>query len=239
MTVLVIPDSADFGEKDIAFYTGSYFQTDKDYVTEVYDLTEDNYSPVVVVYGDSSAQIVDGSPLVMVDHFQEELDEDELVVRKMYAWRNGVLEAFPPADEDSFKVNGKEVKRGDLFRVALNFSGEVEYVEKNLTFSIDDNPQRWFTDKSSEGDNNAAHYRNQIVIGRVSEVNGDLLRVAVRDGECINAKLRAEASYLVYDDSNSKQVITKGSMNDLVVGNLVVARLYVGRLDQVFVFKNM
>ncbi len=239
MAVLVIPDSADFGEKDIAFYTGSYFQTDKDYVTEVYDLTEDNYSPVVVVYGDSSAQIVDGSPLVMVDHFQEELDEDELVVRKMYAWRNGVLEAFTPADEDSFKINGKEVKRGDLFRVALNFGGEVEYVEKNLTFSIDDNPQRWFTDKSSEGDNNAAHYRNQIVIGRVSEVNGDLLRVAVRDGECINAKLRAEASYLVYDDSNSKQVITKGSMNDLVVGNLVVARLYVGRLDQVFVFKNM
>ena len=240
MYVLVRPDSADIKEEQVLFYTGSYFKTDKDYWTEVYDLTEDNYSPLVVVYGDASVTVSDGSELLLVDSIREELDEDDMVAKRLYAWSSGALKPFDGANSTAFEYKGAEVKRGDLFRVAKNFNDEIEYVEQKLAFRVDANPEAWFSDKSSAGtlDGFASH-RHQLAIGRVSEVNGDLLRVRVKDNQYINAKLRNEAYYYVYDESNSKQVITKGTRNDIRIGDVVVARLYVGRLDQVFIYKNL
>lgn len=239
LPVLVRPDSNDFSEQDVLFYTNSYFVTDMDYVTEVYDVTDDNYASFVVVYGSATATIKDGSVLYMADRIKTELDEDELPVKRLYAWYNGVLTPFDAAEDTSLEYGGSDVKRGDLFRIATNFSGEIEYVEQTLAFRVDSDPEAWFTDKSSAGPNNSAAYgRHQIAVGRVADVNGDLLRIKVKDGKYIDAKLRDAAYFYVYDKSN-KDVITKGTRADIKVGDVIVARMYFGRLDQVFIYKNL
>lgn len=238
--VLVRPDGNDIQQDQILWYTAAYFKTDYDYVTEVYDLTADNCTPLVMVYGDSTAQITDGSELVMADRIAEELDEDDMIVKKLYAWQSGSLKGFKGTDDDSFYYKGENVKRGDLFRIATDFNGDVEYVESKLAFRVDSEPENWFTDKTSAGPNDSAAYgRHQIAIGRVSEVNGDLLRIKVKDNQYINTKLRDATYYYIYDESTPKQVTSKGTRNDLRVGDVVVTRQYFGRLDQVYIYKNL
>ena len=235
--ILVRPDTNDMSEEDVQFYT-SYFRTEGDYLCEGFDRTEDNYMPVVVVYEAIEPKDLDG--FVLVDRVVDELDEDDQVIRVLYGWYEGTLNAYKAENENSFMFEGREVQCGDLVRMAENFNGEITGISK-LRFTLSSDPESQYTDYDvqdiTEDFRSLDSYAgNQMVVGVVDKVVGEYMRVRVKNGKHINVKLRSDARYIIYDDSR-KTKLSAGSMSDITVGETVVARLYYGRLDDVFFYK--
>ena len=240
LPVLVVPDSNDISEDDVLFYAKSYFKTDKDYVTEGFDRTEDNYISAVIVYGSAAATIEPGNRFVVVDYITDEINEDDEVVKVLYAWSNGALTAFEAKNENSFKINGEEVKRGDIVRVAKNFSGKAESLENKYHFRIE-NYSDYFTDVTDLGENVSydGYAYNQMVKGTVSKIYGNYMRVKVKDDQYINVQLRTagDAYYYLYDASNYKNPISAAKQTDITVGSVVAAKLYFGKLYDLVIYK--
>lgn len=244
MPLLVMPDPdtvTNIEQDDLKFTTSSYFRTDYDYVCEGYDLSDDYRIAIMIAYGDTTPSVKIDDRVVVVDKIVTELNDDDEPVKVLYGWYQGTCRAFKGLSENSFEYGGSDVSRGDVIRLAKNDDGEVSHVEPRLYFRVDGNPQRYFTtyqtgDRDSSGEYSDAYAYSQSAVGVVDKVNGDFLRIAIRDGRYINVKMRSDASYIIYDEEG-EETISAGTMNDVTVGDYVVARLYVGNCKDIIIFR--
>ena len=231
--VLLMPDPAGLktlSTEDMRFTNSSYFGVNMNYVCEGFDLTENNRIPIVVVYSDPKPKVSSSERVVVVDRVDYELDENEEIIEVLYGWYMGTYQKFTAVDENSFKYNKKPLKCGDVVRLAMDDKGRVSSMEDRLWFRVDDNPEQYFTtyvtgDLDSSGKYSVAYGYHQTAIGKVDKVYGDFLRIEINNGKFINVKMNSSVAYVHYD-SESKNHISKGSMNNVRVGDYVVAKLY-------------
>lgn len=242
LKVLVHPDTQELQKEEIKFETRSYFTVTGQYFCEIYDIDEENSTPLVEVLGESKPKVTHRAKYIAVDRIGLALDEDDSPVKFLYGYENGVYTEYEAAEDDSFTFKGEELKRGDLVRVALNTLGKVDSIEEYSTnllrFRVDSDPTKYFTDYSSVGHNvNAFGYQyNQTVVGRVNRIFGNYVRVAVKNGEYIHAMLES-TSIMVYDSSVKNRPWRKGTKADIALNDVIFLQMVSGRVEDVFVYK--
>ena len=130
-----------------------------------------------------------------------------------------------------------------MVRVAIDFNNKVESIEKNgtneiLRFRVDNNPEKYFTDYNSTGTINSSAYQyNQTVIGRVSRIYGNYVRVEVKNNQYIHTMFESSSTCLVYDADEAGNPWRKGSKADIALGDVIFIQLRTGKVQDVFVFK--
>lgn len=241
--VLVLPDSGDYSQDDVLFYTkSSYITSGKEMECEIYDLTEENSASLMAVYGSASATVLRDDTYVVVDRVTTEIDEDDMPIEVLYGWYKGKYTGFNAAKENAFICNedGETLKQGDIVRFAKNFSGEVESLESGaLKFRVVSDYTKYFTDANDQGrDATSANAYHSVVVGRIAKIYGNDIKLSVMGGNYLHVKINTSANFVVYDKKgSSKEVLSKGSAASLAVGDVVAVRLYFNKMSDAVIYK--
>lgn len=236
--VLIRPDTDEMSQDEVMFTTQTYFKTDGDYITEGYDVDEENYVKVIIVYKEVEPTIGLGDKIYVIDNMKTELNEDDEVENVCYAWQGGSLKRLVPADG---KNPFEGLKKGDVVRFKLSpFDGKIDSVENGRPrFRVDDNPEQYFTDPTASGDRTDAYAYDQQMVGRVVKVYGDYVRLqGSSEYEYFNMYLGNSATkYITYDTMNPRSPLNLGTKNDIGLGDIIVSQMYFGRLETVVIYK--
>ena len=240
--VLVRPMSEVTDEKQCHWYTQSYFQTDKSYYCDGYDLKEDNNISMMVVYQDLKYTVSSGDRFVVVDKIVSELNEEDEIVKKLYGYYGGTLTGFEAANDNAFKINGKEVKCGDVVMLAKDPYDKVDHIDDKLWFSVT-SPNNYLTNYDDQNGvdtdmHNPVYPWRKKPVGRVSKLYGDYLKIEVQDSKHINLLLRSETKYVVYDGkARSGYELRVGTKNDIAVGDYIVGGVPWGKVQEIVIYK--
>ena len=240
--VLVRPEGEVTSEKDMYWYTQSYFILDNGYLCEGFDLREDNTISAMVVYQNISYGVKKYDNFVVVDEITTEINEDEEVVRMLWGYYKGVLTGFEAANENAFLFEGQEVKRGDVVKLAKDNNNKVDHLQEKLRFRVT-SPDSYITnyndqDSDTSSDLNSAHAARAIPVGKVSKVYGNWLQIEVQNNKHINILLKNATKYIVYDSKQANGYeLRVGTKNDMAIGDYIVAGLYYSTTEDIVIYK--
>lgn len=240
--VLVRPQTDVTDEKQCHWYTQSYFKTEHNYYCEGFDLKEDNCISMMVVYQDLKYTVTGSDAFIVVDKIISEVNEEQEVVKKLYGYYKGVLTGFEAANDNAFLFDGKEVKRGDIVKVAKDPNENVDHLDEKLRFSVT-SPENYITNYDDQTGNvsshqNSAYASRQIPVGTVSKVYGDYVRMEVQNSQYINLLLRSTTKYVVYDaNQRAGSELRVGTKNDIAIGDYIVAGISWGKVEDIIIYK--
>ena len=240
--VLVRSESEVTSEKDMYWYTQSYFVLDKFYLCEGFDLREDNTISAMVVYKNLSFEVKKSDNFVVVDKITTEINEDEEVVKMLWGYYKGILTGFEAANENAFLFNGQEVQCGDVVKLAKDNNNKVDHLQEKLRFSVT-SPDSYiinYNDQNGDAgsDLNPAYAARAIPVGKVSKVYGNWLQIEVQDNKHINILLRKATKYIVYDSKRANGYeLSVGTKNDIAIGDYIVAGLDYSRTEDIVIYK--
>lgn len=240
--VLVRPQGEVTSEKQMFWYTQSYFETEHNYYCEGFDLKEDNCISMMVVYQDLKFTVTGSDAFIVVDKISTVINEDEEVVKKLWGYYKGVLTGFEAANDNAFLFNGKEVKRGDVVKVAKDTNKRVDHLDEKMRFSVTE-PDNYITNYDDQTGNvlsqlNSAYASCQIPVGKVVKVYGNYVKMEVQNSQYINLLLRSATKYVVYDGKQrGGNELRVGTKNDIAIGDYIVARIFLGKVEDIVVYK--
>jgi len=236
--VLVRPDEDNPDEDSVYFTDFAYFTDWNKYICEGYDLSADNFIGAMVVYENlASAIIKNDQNFLVVDEICE-IYENEETVPALAVYERGVHKTVPVTDRSVLQKDGVELKRGDIIRVFYDNKGRISGLEnKPLRFSVTDNIKKYYTDSTSYvSDNQAdlnldAYTYYAMIIGEVVDINGNMLKVRVKDTDdgkpaYIKANIYTTQPYVKYSKVRGEYVLTEAKREDLSIGDIVVQRTY-------------
>lgn len=125
--IFVVSPSGSVDDEAFEIGTASKFLNDETYEVAGYNADLGGVVEALVCYEKRTGTVApkDNSTIVLVDYISETLDEDGLSVSVLHGLADGKYVEYLSNGEVQLSAGERELKRGDVVRVALNNKGEI------------------------------------------------------------------------------------------------------------------
>ncbi|MBE7029355.1 MAG: S-layer homology domain-containing protein [Ruminococcaceae bacterium] len=201
------------------------FENDSKYNVLVFDVTEDMTAKAVIVTN-SDGKTNEEEPLFVISKITTSRNEDGDEIKKVYGAYNGEMRTFVTDGEVLLKKESGTLKAGDIIRVRLNSSGEIEKFD--LIFDIDAKNTEF---SKTMGD------KTELIYGKVARKFATSINVTVNGGDAHNYSLNGATVYSYENDKIS--VATTADIERFDENNpaKVLIRLYDNKVEEIVIVK--
>lgn len=233
--IFEIPSDAQDSE-EYSIRTIDMFVDKSTYDVEIYNLTEDLISSVIIVKNSTGVVNADSS-IAVVNRVAEASNEDGIAVHKLYAFQDGKEISLNAKDTDTLKKNGQVLQTGDIIQYQKNSKGEIDKI--TVLFN------------SADRANNDVEIMTEVegtemvtIIGTVTKKFANSMNIVANNMPETNLNI-SEAIVYVYDASKTEKSRVKVADSSYITKfddaqpEKVFVRMYKGVVTEIVVISEV